>query len=138
MCCGLIWAEMREQQEVKATGQRENEEGRGFFRSQSERVISMLAGRCSNEESSILRLQSSFPIASCGVVAWRWLDELSTSSVQNVDWHAGVGSWVQQHVLFYEITQICLCTHPHVQTSTAWHGGGKHTQHYLVFVFNHF
>lgn len=37
---GLIWAEMREQREVKATGQRQNEEGSvktGFFRSQSGR-----------------------------------------------------------------------------------------------------
>lgn len=48
----------------------------------------MLAGRRPNEESSILRLQSSFPIASCGVVAWRWLDALSTLSVQNVDGQA--------------------------------------------------
>lgn len=95
VCCGLIWAGMREQQEVKATGQRENEEGRvesRLFQISVREVISMLAGRCSNEESSILRLQSSFPIASCGVVASRWLDELSTSSVQNVDRHVGAGS----------------------------------------------
>lgn len=55
---------MREQQEVKATGQRENEKGsvenRLFLISVRE-VISMLAGRRSNEESSILRLQSRFP-----------------------------------------------------------------------------
>lgn len=84
----LIWAEMREQQEVKATGQRENEEGRvknRLFQISVREVISMLARRRSNEESSILKLQSCFPITSCGVVAWRWLDELSTLSVQNVD-----------------------------------------------------
>ena len=45
----------------------------------------MLPGRRSNEESSILKLQSCFPIASCGGVAWRCLDELSTLSVRNVD-----------------------------------------------------
>lgn len=85
---GLIWAEMREQQEVNATGQWENEEGRvenRLFQISVREVISMLAGRRSNEESSILKLQSGFPIASCGVVAWRWLDELSALSLQNVD-----------------------------------------------------
>lgn len=88
---------MREQQEVKTIGQRENEEGRvenRLFQISVREVISMLAGRRSNEESSILRPQSSFPIASCGVVAWRWLDELSTLPIQNVDRLVGVGSWV--------------------------------------------
>lgn len=83
VCCGLIWAEMRELREVEATGQTENEDGRvgtGFFRYVRE-VISMLAGIRSNEQCSMLKLQCSFPTASCGVVAWRWLDELSTLPV---------------------------------------------------------
>lgn len=61
--------------------ERENEGGRvgnRLFQISVREVISMLAGRHSNEEPSVLKLQSSFPIASCGAVAWRWLDELST------------------------------------------------------------
>lgn len=76
----------------------------------------MLAGRPSNEESSILRPQSSFPIASCGVVAWRWLDELSTLSIQNVDRPVGVGSWVMTTCsLVSNHTDLCMysntCSH---------------------------
>lgn len=74
---------MRKQQEVKITGQTENEEGRvknRLFQISVREVISMLAGRRSNEESSIPSLRSGFPIASCGVVTRRWLDELSTLS----------------------------------------------------------
>lgn len=114
MCCGLIWAEMREQQEVKTIGQQENEEGRvenRLFQISVREVISMLAGRRSNEESSILRLQSSFPIASCGVVAWRWLDELSTLPIQNVDRLVGVGSWVMTTCsLVSNHTHLCMYT----------------------------
>lgn len=122
MCCGLIWAEMREQQEVKATGQGENEEGRVesrlFFQISVREVISMLAGRRSNEESSISRLQSSFPTTSCGVVASRWLDELSTSSVQNVDRHVGVGSSVMTACTLVS-NHTHMRVHPHMQTLKA-------------------
>lgn len=94
---------------------RENEKGiveNRLFKITVREVISMLAGRCSNEESSILRLQSSFPIASCGVVAWRWLDELSTLSAQNVDGYVGGGSWVMTTCTFVSNhTHLCMYTH---------------------------
>lgn len=61
MCSGLNKAEMREQQEVNAAGQRERA-GKGQKQSFSDlrEVISMRTGRLFNEESFILRLQSSF------------------------------------------------------------------------------
>ena len=97
VCCGLIWA--RDEGTAGGQGHRAARKRGGrvenrLFQISVREVISMLAGRRANEESSVLRLQSSFPIASCGVVAWRWLDELSTLSVQNVDGHVGGGSWV--------------------------------------------
>lgn len=70
VCRGLIWAEMREQQEVGTMGQSENKEGRvknRLFQISVRELISMLAEKCSNEESSIARLQS---ITSCSVVGW--------------------------------------------------------------------
>lgn len=65
---GVPWAEMREQQEVGTIGQSENKEGRvknRLFQISVRELISMLAEKYSNEESSILRLQS---ITSCSVV----------------------------------------------------------------------
>ena len=62
---------MREQQEAKATGYGENEkesvENRLFLISVRE-VICMLVGRRSNEESSVLRLQSELSITSWSIV----------------------------------------------------------------------
>lgn len=70
VCRGFIWAEMREQQEVGTIGQSENKEGRvknRLFQISVRELISILAEKYSNEESSILRLQS---ITSCSVVGW--------------------------------------------------------------------
>lgn len=55
----------------------------------------MLAGRWSNEESSILRLWSSLHIA------WRWMDELAALLAEKLDGHVGGPA------------SIPLCTHQH-------------------------
>lgn len=98
----------------------------------------MLAERRPNEESSILRLQSSFPIASCGVVAWRWSDELSTLSVQNVDRQAGGGLLGHDNMYSHVQSHTSVRVHPHMQTLKGMGGGKTLVLFRVCLVINHF
>lgn len=97
---GLIRPEMRSSGTRGPLGRartRREASKTGFFPLISVRgVISMLVGRRSNEEASVLRLQSRFPITSCAVVTLE-MAGLLTSSVQMID----PSSWVKKQ-------NICL------------------------------
>lgn len=103
----LRWASSRRWRPLGWQNKMVRLENRTFLISVRE-IISMQAERRSNEESSVRRLQSRFPITSCNgePVGMERVGWASTLSFQREERHVGVG---------YCVITTCMFTHGNVK-----------------------